>query len=58
MHWLLGILVYLDAYLPKAGWRAEGLTLPTGQGTLSSLKTGEGERRMSAGVGEKWEERK
>ena len=32
----------LDAYLPRPGWRWEGLGLPTGQGTLTSLRTGEG----------------
>ena len=43
MYWLFGILFYLNAYLPKPGWRGEGLGLPMRQDTLPSLKTG-GER--------------
>ena len=43
MHWLFGTLVYLDAHLPRPGWKGEGLGLPTGQGSLPSLKEGGGE---------------
>ena len=42
MDWLCGSLVCLDAHLPRPGWRGEGLGLPTGQGTLTALRTGEG----------------
>ena len=35
-------LVCLDAHLPRPGWRGEDLGLPTGQGTLTALKTREG----------------
>ena len=40
MSWLFGILIYLYAYLCKPRHRGEGLGLPTGQGTLPSLRTG------------------
>lgn len=33
-----------------------GFELPTGQSTLSSLRTGGGEGRVSGEVGRKWEE--
>ena len=44
----------MDTHLPRLGWRGEGLELPTGQGTLTSLRTGEGggkgnEREMGGG---------
>ena len=42
MHWLFGSLVCLDAHLPRPGWRGEDLGLPTGQGTLTALRTEEG----------------
>ena len=54
MYWLCGSLVCLDAHLPRTGWRGEDLGLPTGQGTLTALWTGEG---GGGGVeGGKWEE--
>lgn len=46
----------LDGYHPKPGWRGEGFGLPTGQGTLSFLRTGGGGDGGSWGVGGKWEE--
>ena len=49
MDWLFGSLVCLDAHLPRPGWRGEDLGLPTGQGTLTALRTGEGE---GGGMGE------
>ena len=52
MYWLFGILVCLDAHIPRPEWTEEGLGLPTGQGTLPSLRTREGE----GGVGGKGEE--
>ena len=42
MYWLFGILVCLDAQLPRPGGRGEDLELPTGQETLTALRTGEG----------------
>ena len=58
MYWLLGILVCLDAHLPRPGGRGEELELPTGQETLTALRTGEGggegvrsRRRGSGGNG-------
>ena len=42
MYWLFGILVCLDAHLPRPGGRGEDLELPTGQETLTALRTGEG----------------
>ena len=45
---------FLDAYLPKSGWRGEGLGLPTGQGTCPLLGL-EGGGWVSGGVGGKWE---
>ena len=38
----LGILVSLDAHLPRPGGKGEELELPTGQETLTALRTGEG----------------
>ena len=32
----------MDAHLPRPGWRGEDLGLPTGQGTLTALCTGDG----------------
>ena len=49
MDWLFGTLVCLDAHLPRRGGRGEELELPTGQETLTALRTGEGGRE---GVGE------
>ena len=43
MDWLFGILACLVAHLPGPGWSGEDLGLPTGQGTLTALWTGEGE---------------
>ena len=37
-----GILVCLDAHLPRPGGRGEKLELPTGQETLTALRTVEG----------------
>ena len=31
MYWLFGILVYLDAYLSKTGWRLRALNFPHGR---------------------------
>ena len=42
MYWRFGSLVCLDTQLPRPGRSREGLGLPTGQGTLTSLRTGEG----------------
>ncbi len=40
----------MDARLPRPGWRGEDLGLPTGQGALTALWTGEGgERRGRRG---------
>ena len=41
MDWLCGSLVCLDAHLHRPGWRGEDLGLPTGQGTLTALRTRE-----------------
>ena len=46
----------MDAQLPRPGCSGEGLGIPTGQGSLPSLKQGGGERRMSWGAGGEWEE--
>ena len=51
MYWLFGILVCLDAHLPRPGGRGEELELPTGQETLTALRTGEG-----GGEGREWGE--
>ena len=50
MHWLFGILVHLDAHLPRPGGMGEELELPTGQETLTALRPGE-RRRGSGGSG-------
>ena len=42
MYWLFGILVCLDAHLPRPGGSGEDLELPTGQETLTALGPGEG----------------
>ena len=44
MYWLFGILVCLNAHLPRLGGIGEDLELPTGQfkETLTGLRTGEG----------------
>ena len=52
MYWLFGILVCLDAHLPRLGGRVEELELPTGQDTLTALRTGEGGGEEWKGVGE------
>ena len=44
----------MQSFLGLDGW--EELGLPTGQGSLPSLKEGEGKRRVSGGAGGKWEE--
>ena len=41
MYWLFGILVCLDAQLPRPGGSGEELEFPTGQETLTALRTGE-----------------
>ena len=41
MDWLFGILFCLDAHLPRPGGRGKELELPTGQETLTALRTGE-----------------
>ena len=51
MYSLFGILVCLDAHLPRPGGRGEELELPTGQETLTALRTGEGVGEMG-GYGE------
>ena len=53
MYLLFGIQFSLDAYLPKPGWKGEGLGLPTGQGVLPSLRTGEWWREDVWGSGRK-----
>ena len=56
MYWLLGILVWLNAHLPRPGGRGEELELPTGQETLTALRDGEGVGRVRVGweEGQKW----
>ena len=56
MYWLFGILVCLDAHLPRPGGRGEELELPTGQETLTALRTGEGGGEGVGGMGRYWEE--
>ena len=51
MYWLFGILVCLDAHLPRPGGRGEELELPTGQETLTALRTGEGGGEGVGGMG-------
>ena len=58
MYWLFGILVCLDSHLPRPGGRGEDLELPTGQETLTALRTGEGGGEGVGGVGGYWEERR
>ena len=58
MDCLPGSLVCLDAHLPRPKRRVEDLGLPTGQGTLTALKTregGEGKRGREKGGGEEVE---
>ena len=50
MYWLSGILVCLDAHLPRPGGRGEELELPTGK-TLTALRDGEGVGEGVGGVG-------
>ena len=50
MYWLFGILVCLDAHLPRPGGRGEELELPTGQKTLTALGDGEGGGEDAVGV--------
>ena len=45
MYWLFGILICLDAHLPRPGGSGKELELPTGQETLTALRTGEEEER-------------
>ena len=52
MYWLFGVLVWLDAHLPRPGGRGEELELPTGQETLTALRTGEAEGEGVGGGGE------
>ena len=56
MYWPFGILVCLDAHLPRPGGKGEELELPTGQETLTALRTGEGGGEGVGGVGGYWEE--
>ena len=56
MYWFFGILVCLDAHLPRPGGRGEELELPTGQETLTALRTGERGGEGVGGVGGWWEE--
>ena len=56
MFWLFGTPVYMDSQFSRPGCRREGLGLPTGQGSLPSLKQGGGGRRGSGGVEGRWEE--
>ena len=58
MYWLFGILVCLDAHLPRPGGRGEELELPTGQETLTALRTGEGGEERVEGVGGYCKERR
>ena len=46
MYWLFGILVCLDAHLPRPGGRGEELELPTGQETLLLVLEREKEREL------------
>ena len=55
MYWLFGILVCLDAHLPRPGGSGEELEFPTEQETLTALRTGEGVGGMG-GYGEIGEE--
>ena len=57
MYWIFGILVCFDAHLPRSGGLGEELELPTGQETLTALRTGEGggEGVGVGGVGGYWE---
>ena len=41
MYWLFVFLVCLYAHLPRLGGRGEELELPTGQETMTALRTGE-----------------
>ena len=45
-----GILICLEAHLPRPGGSGEELELPTGQETLTALRTGE-EGGEGVGVG-------
>ena len=40
----------MDAHLPRPRWSEEGLGLPTGQGNLTFLRTGEGGRGELEGI--------
>ena len=46
----------MDAHLPRPGWRGEDLGFPTGQCTLTTLRTEAGGVGDVQGVGGKWEE--
>ena len=56
MYWLFGILVCLNAHLPRPGGWGEELELPIGQETPTALRTGEGGGEGVGGVGGYWEE--
>ena len=56
MYWLFGILVCLDAHLPRPGGSGEELELPEGQETLTALRTGEEGGEGVGGAGGYWEE--
>ena len=58
MYWLFGILVCLDAHFPRPGEWGEELELPTGQETLTALRTGEEGGGGVGGEGWKCEERR
>ena len=45
----------MDAKVPRPECREEGLGLPTGQGSLPSLKERGRGRRVSGGAGGEWE---
>ena len=45
----------MEAHLPRPGWRGEGLGLPIGQGSLTSLRTEEGRSGREIGGGEEVE---
>ena len=56
MYWIFGILVCLDAHLPRPGGRREDLELSTGQENLTALRTGEEEGEgVGGGAWGKWE---
>ena len=46
----------MDVHHPRPGGSGEDLGLPTGQETLTALRTGEGGGERVGGVGGHWEE--